>query len=170
MRVSSLLGLGWLTADIQSLSLFGSPNSTQSVSASPSPIYILRTTHPATSALSRALDTLGYRGLDPAERDGPPHNTYVEVSSGAQLAEIARARPHAKFILPRDAAAGPAGHSVRAFFGEEEEEGGRAPGLLELDVLALESAVQAENWVALCKFLGLGYSVVERLGLWHFPR
>lgn len=28
---------------------------------------------------------------------------------------------------------------------------------------------QAENWVALCDFLGLGYSTVERLKLWQFP-
>lgn len=30
-------------------------------------------------------------------------------------------------------------------------------------------STQAENWVALCHFLGMGYSAVERLDLWKFP-
>lgn len=41
---------------------------------------------------------------------------------------------------------------------------------LEMSVNAAQSlGTQAENWVALCDFLGLGYSTVERLKLWQFP-
>lgn len=41
---------------------------------------------------------------------------------------------------------------------------------LELSVNTAQSlGTQAENWVALCDFLGLGYSTVERLKLWQFP-
>lgn len=41
---------------------------------------------------------------------------------------------------------------------------------LELSVGAAEAlGKQAEKWVALCDFLGLGYSTVERLKLWEFP-
>lgn len=71
--------------------------------------------------------------------------------------------------------------SIRAFFAERERErervgestgtgtGSGAAQLLELDAFAPGSDAQAQTWVALCDFLGLGYSVVERLKLWHFP-
>lgn len=42
--------------------------------------------------------------------------------------------------------------------------------LLELSMDPAETlSAQAEKWVALCNFLGLGYSTVERLKLWQFP-
>ncbi|KAI1438325.1 hypothetical protein GGR50DRAFT_641054 [Xylaria sp. CBS 124048] len=57
--------------------------------------------------------------------------------------------------------------AIRAFFAGQERESLR---LLELDVFASGSHEQAQTWVTLCEFLGLGYSVVERLKLWHFPK
>ncbi|KAI5867300.1 hypothetical protein GGS23DRAFT_592626 [Durotheca rogersii] len=175
MRFSPLLGLGWLSADIHTS--FG--NSTQQLDGpvAPSPVYVLRTTHPATAALGKALDTLGYRRRhhgprqqslegDLDYREATPANTYIEVPSTAQFVEIARSEPNARFILPRGAASSDHAQPVRSFFARES----RSRQLLELDVLALERAAQADNWVALCDYLGLGYSVVERLGLWRFPR
>lgn len=41
---------------------------------------------------------------------------------------------------------------------------------LQMSINAAQGlGTQAENWVALCDFLGLGYSTVERLKLWQFP-
>lgn len=40
---------------------------------------------------------------------------------------------------------------------------------LSIDVSVEARGLQAEKWVALCDFLGLGYSTVERLDLWQFP-
>ncbi|KAI2629087.1 hypothetical protein GGS26DRAFT_112556 [Hypomontagnella submonticulosa] len=156
----------------------------------PPPIYILRTDQPATNVLGKALGRLGYsRGSRRASS-----NTYIEVASGSELVEIAASHRDAKFILPRGGLStgdvapescdswwmGGACHDqnstqlmteeehawlARNVFSEDESSRG-----LELDVLALEQAAQAENWVALCKFLGMGYSMVERMSLWHFPQ
>ncbi|KAI0851613.1 hypothetical protein F5Y00DRAFT_230254 [Daldinia vernicosa] len=148
-------------------SIFASNTTTVSPS-----VYILSTSPPATVALSKALDTLGYSRLD-LESDILDQtilsNTYVEVTSNMQLAEIARSQPDAKFILPRGSRhIGEEDYilSARNFFSKEK----RSRKFLELDVLALKASSQAENWVQLCDFLGMGYSVVERLGLWQFPK
>ncbi|KAI1798775.1 hypothetical protein F4811DRAFT_566154 [Daldinia bambusicola] len=149
-------------------SIFASNTTTVSPS-----IYILGTSPPATTSLSKALDTLGYSRLD-LESDilldqQALANTYVEVTSNMQLAEIARTQPNAKFILPRGSRRiGEEDYvlSVRNFFSKEK----RSRKYLELDVLAPKTSSQADNWVQLCDFLGMGYSVVERLDLWHFPK
>ncbi|KAI1480197.1 hypothetical protein K445DRAFT_319892 [Daldinia sp. EC12] len=148
-------------------SIFASNTTTVSPS-----IYILGTSPPATAALSKALDTLGYNRLD-LESDildqTALSNTYVEVTSNMQLAEITRSQPDAKFILPRsNRRIGEEDYvlSARNFFSKEK----RSRKYLELDVLAAKKSSQADNWVQLCDFLGMGYSVVERLDLWHFPK
>jgi hypothetical protein len=48
----------------------------------------------------------------------------------------------------------------------------RSSRLLVLEVLPADSNpyAQTETWVTLCEFLGLGYSTVERLKLWRFPK
>ncbi|KAI1414586.1 hypothetical protein F5Y13DRAFT_188252 [Hypoxylon sp. FL1857] len=165
-----------------------------------SPVYILKTSEPATVALSKALDTLGYTRQGSKSNSNvngqiASSNAYIEVTSDAQLTEISAAYPEAKFIVPQGSRL-PAGRADPPGLGtalwglgvdvEEQQqqqepfqhfwanhtffEERRVQGLLELDVLALESGAQAENWVALCEFLGMGYSVVERLGLWRFPK
>ncbi|KAI0380763.1 hypothetical protein F5Y04DRAFT_256662 [Hypomontagnella monticulosa] len=176
MKVSLLASLGLLSFGAYAVSDVESP-----------PIYILKTDQPATNALGKALGRLGYiRGSRRASA-----NTYIEVTSGSQLVEIASSHRDVKFILPRsgfniasDACdswwMGGACHDqnstqlmteeehvwlARNVFSEDESSRG-----LELDVLALEKAAQAENWVTLCKFLGMGYSMVERMSLWHFPQ
>ncbi|KAI1182951.1 hypothetical protein F5B17DRAFT_418224 [Nemania serpens] len=64
--------------------------------------------------------------------------------------------------------------SIREFFADRPFGNGK-PRLYELDVSPLESRACAraltkpETWVALCDFLGLGYSIVERLKLRRFP-
>ncbi|KAI1104850.1 hypothetical protein F4804DRAFT_168619 [Jackrogersella minutella] len=189
MKVPLLIGLSWLIPHI-----FALDNRT----ILSSPVFILKTTHPATTALSKALDTLGYSRLvsgSDSHNQGTVTTTYVEVTSDTQLTEIAKSHPEARFIIPRGSSRrigdGLAGigsmwrkrdasleqESVRSlaeegdvwlahsFFSEKDLD-----GILELDVLALEKGVQAENWVRLCDFLGMGYSVVERLGLWRFPQ
>ncbi|KAI1214646.1 uncharacterized protein F4807DRAFT_4666 [Annulohypoxylon truncatum] len=169
------------------------------------PIFVLKTSQTATSVLSKALGKLGY--IHQEARQGnysassTPNinantNTYVEVTSDAQLLEISRAHPEAKFIIPsgsqlfsasEDGAPGSWWGRQRASGAElvggegggiwfaqdflsEKNENEKLDEVLELDVLALEKGAQAENWVRLCDFLGLGYSVVERLSLWHFPQ
>ncbi|OTB06131.1 hypothetical protein M426DRAFT_21247 [Hypoxylon sp. CI-4A] len=136
------------------------------------PIYILQTTQPAANAIGKALDTLGYSRQDP--RPDPSmqrasFNTYVEVS-GAQFANISRSHAGAKFILPRVSPQLMAEEDLASLASILAAEDRVSEGFLELDALAVEQAVQAENWVSLCSFLGMGYSTVERLGLWHFPK
>ncbi|KAI0490333.1 hypothetical protein F4859DRAFT_457805 [Xylaria cf. heliscus] len=165
--------------------------------ASPPPsVYILMPSNPALTAVSSALNTLGYRysestasssdlGLDPS--------TYAVLDPGTALYKnISRDNPSARFILPATTKPGDdsnywlgaffqerqveeglrhdSADSIRAFFAETEDAGQGASQLLELDVFAPGSHDQAQTWVALCDFLGLGYSVVERLKLWHFPQ
>ncbi|KAI3325152.1 hypothetical protein HD806DRAFT_533746 [Xylariaceae sp. AK1471] len=178
-----------LPASLASLVLAHSPS-----------IYILMPSTPALTAVSSALNTLGYTysestassnsaelGLDPS--------TYAVLASGTAYKNISRANPEARFILlaASDSSANSNSwlgtffreeeeeeeedvkkydaDSVRAFFADMGSESGRngASQLLELDVFATSSHAQAQTWVALCDFLGLGYSVVERLKLWHFP-
>ncbi|KAI0112641.1 hypothetical protein F4776DRAFT_640164 [Hypoxylon sp. NC0597] len=187
MKTSLLAGLSLLASGI-----FALDNGARALS----PVYILKTSEPATLALGKALDTLGYtrQGTTKPNPDAPS-NAYIEVTSDAQLTEIGRSYPEAKFIIPQGSRLPPPRHADDlagigpalwgrggAGAGAEREsslphdwanhtlfEEKRLQGLLELDVLALEAGAQAENWVALCQFLGMGYSVVERLGLWHFP-
>ncbi|KAI0100115.1 hypothetical protein GGR51DRAFT_379693 [Nemania sp. FL0031] len=170
--------------------------------ATPPSVYILMPSNPALTAVSSALNTLGYRyaeataygtelglGLDPS--------TFAVLEPGTAYKNISRENPGARFILPaskadnsysswlrlfsktqdrrqmgdRDARPDSV-DAIRAFFAEMEEgsAGNGASQLLELDVFAHGSHEQAQSWVALCDFLGLGYSVVERLKLWHFPQ
>ncbi|KAI1109362.1 hypothetical protein F5Y14DRAFT_432769 [Nemania sp. NC0429] len=115
--------------------------------------------------------------------------TYTILPPGTTYQNISRADPSARFILPitRSTASSSwfggffqsplLGHesqsdedtdSIRAFFADKAFSDGK-PRLFELDVFPTESHAQAETWVALCDFLGLGYSIVERLKLWRFP-
>ncbi|KAF2088722.1 hypothetical protein K490DRAFT_63936 [Saccharata proteae CBS 121410] len=56
--------------------------------------------------------------------------------------------------------------SVHDFFSQSDREG----QLLELSIDAPEpDMVLGDKWVRLCEFLGLGYSIVERLKLKDFP-
>ncbi|KAI1376498.1 hypothetical protein F4677DRAFT_79924 [Hypoxylon crocopeplum] len=161
MRIISLVGLGLLAPNVFALDTH--PNH----GIQSPPIYILRTTQPATTALGKALNTLGYRPAGDDQRI--PSNTYTEVSSVAQFVEITKSHSKAKFVVPQGSSQLKAEEDyvrfARAFLSEEK----RSEELLELDVLDLEGAAQAENWVVLCTFLGMGYSMVERLSLWHFP-
>ncbi|KAI0403962.1 hypothetical protein F4802DRAFT_268347 [Xylaria palmicola] len=160
--------------------------------ASPS-VYILMPSDPALTAVSSALNTLGYSssasapGSSASLRLDP--TTYAVLEPGAAYKNISRDNPQARFILPASAAdpdswlAGffqeqrvekdlrsDGAASIRQFFANMEQAGGGSPQLLELDVFAHGSHAQAQTWVALCDFLGLGYSVVERLKLWRFPQ
>ncbi|POS69490.1 hypothetical protein DHEL01_v212117 [Diaporthe helianthi] len=55
----------------------------------------------------------------------------------------------------------------RRRMGNSPDSGGE---LLKLSIDSSEAhGLQAEKWVELCSFLGLGYSTVERLKLWQFP-
>ncbi|KAI0598882.1 hypothetical protein F4775DRAFT_163636 [Biscogniauxia sp. FL1348] len=169
----------------------------QAASVRPS-IYVLMPNQASTSAVADALSTLGYSRTedaplyfgDHAARSDP--NAYTVLSAGNEYMNISQRNPEAKFILPvgrgsssraqqqpwplktmfRDgrpavtaAAADEYAESVRDFFSRADA----SRQLLELDVHAPKSAMQAQTWVTLCDFLGLGYSVVERLKLWRFP-
>ncbi|KAK5627115.1 hypothetical protein RRF57_002830 [Xylaria bambusicola] len=144
--------------------------------------------------MSSALDTLGYSysesttsasGVD--LRTDPA--AYTIISQGTAYKNISRENPETRFILPTFAADSqswlalfsqerPAEKdvrsddvdSIRAFFANTEGASTGASQLLELDVFSYDSHTQAQTWVTLCDFLGLGYSVVERLKLWRFPQ
>ncbi|KAI1405973.1 hypothetical protein F4819DRAFT_442392 [Hypoxylon fuscum] len=190
MKTSPLVGLGLFTSNVLTLD-----TRRDHAIVSPS-IYVLRTSQPATNALGKALDTLGYNRLgsvlDSVDQIASS-DTYIEISSSAQFLNVTRSFPEAQFILPSSKGndgssdmcawswVGGACHDWRSsdLLGEEDHvqlartlfsEEERSQVFLELDVLALEKAAQAENWVELCKFLGMGYSMVERLKLWHFPQ
>ncbi|KAI1181162.1 hypothetical protein F4777DRAFT_4451 [Nemania sp. FL0916] len=156
-------------------------------SASPPSVYILMPSRPAAlTAVSSALTTLGYKhaaSIAGSNSDAPllglDPSTFAVLESGTAYMNISRANPEARFILPASATYSSwlgAPHdariddngadSIRAFFAAESD----SSQLLELDVLVPGSHDQAQSWVTLCDFLGLGYSVVERLKLWRFPQ
>ncbi|KAI1497594.1 hypothetical protein F5X99DRAFT_396314 [Biscogniauxia marginata] len=164
------------------------------VSVPPS-IYVLMPSHPATGAVTEALSTLGYSRTEDAsyfsDQARPDPNTYTVLSPGTEYMNISQLNPEAKFILPIGSRARGSARTrqswlktvsqyertanqvtpneytqaVRDFFAQTEA----SRQLLELDVHAPKAAMQAQTWVTLCDFLGLGYSVVERLKLWRFP-
>ncbi|KAI1444817.1 hypothetical protein F5Y02DRAFT_418611 [Annulohypoxylon stygium] len=166
MKVSLLITLGFLAPSITA--------STHHAATS-QPIFVLKTTQTATSSLSKALSKLGFIHQDTRQANSSVisnaianTNTYVEVTSDTQLLEITESHPEAKFIIPsgsRFPTVGEGNWLAQASLSDKN-----LNGILELDVLALEKGTQAENWVRLCDFLGMGYSIVERLGLWHFPQ
>ncbi|KAI5920292.1 hypothetical protein F4810DRAFT_439502 [Camillea tinctor] len=162
----------------------------QAASVRPS-IYVLMPNQESTSAVAEALSTLGYSRTEdtPYLGDytaaGSDPNTYAVLTPGTEYKNISQRNPEAKFILPVGGASFRAqqpwllktvfrderpasdeyAESVRDFFSQTAA----SQQLLELDVHAPKSAMQAQTWVTLCDFLGLGYSVVERLKLWRFP-
>ncbi|KAI0434608.1 hypothetical protein F5Y09DRAFT_295972 [Xylaria sp. FL1042] len=160
--------------------------------ASPA-VYILMPSNPASTAVSSALNTLGYSYSESIADDGVgldlDPSTYTILRPGTTYRNISRDNPEARFILPNFAASGSPSwlglfsqeqrvekdlrsddvDSIRAFFSDMEGTGSGVSQLLELDVSAYDSQTQAQTWVTLCDFLGLGYSVVERLKLWRFP-
>ncbi|CAJ2510371.1 Uu.00g050740.m01.CDS01 [Anthostomella pinea] len=147
------------------------------------------------SAVAEALNILGYSQWHPPHADHQTSrslspDTYAVLAFSTEYVNISRSNPDARFILPiepktRSSRPGPwlgallqtrsawrrkevaneYAETVRDFFAREEA----SRQLLELDVDAPRSDAQAQTWVALCDFLGLGYSVVERLKLWRFP-
>ncbi|RCI16433.1 hypothetical protein L249_2299 [Ophiocordyceps polyrhachis-furcata BCC 54312] len=127
----------------------------------PPAIFILSSTESrwATKAVADALHTLGFTETGPA-------NSYrqIERDDSPAWQRLASSMPHARFILPAAAGAASDHDDVRRFFDVNHPH-----QLLELFVGTTVPAEQAENWVTLCRFLGLGYSVVERLKLWYFP-
>lgn len=151
------------------------------------PVYILGPIQPASIALGEALRTLGYSHVHAADANGQAtlgSNTFTELSPcSAANVDLAMQNPGARFILPSKAVAChqqllgacvtkspfdlPESHTqaVQHFFAQKRH----AHQLLVLNVSATAPSAQAENWVVLCEFLGLGYSIVERLKLWHFP-
>ncbi|KAI0205290.1 hypothetical protein F4808DRAFT_279894 [Astrocystis sublimbata] len=157
--------------------------------APPPSVYILMPSSSALTAVSSALNTLGYSYAEstPSSELGLDPSTYGVLEPGTALYQnISRENPSARFIMPSskggdgsrswlgsffqesqvaDEMALRGADSIRAFFDEKE-----GPSqLLELEVFAHNSH-HAQTWVTLCDFLGLGYSVVERLKLWRFPQ
>ncbi|PHH76641.1 hypothetical protein CDD80_1355 [Ophiocordyceps camponoti-rufipedis] len=140
-------------------------------------VYVLASSEQqrsSTTAITSALDTLGFRRRN-ASADETVDSVYSVITPDD--ANTYRYVTHARFILPSDSrlrggadagfyddvGEGPmAVDELRNLFDERQ--------LLELDVGRRASAEQAENWVRLCRFLGLGYSTVERMKLWYFPR
>ncbi|KAI4864670.1 hypothetical protein F4820DRAFT_423042 [Hypoxylon rubiginosum] len=193
MKFLSLVGFGLLASGIHA-----SATADHRHDATLPPIYILKSTPPAMTSLGKALDTLGYISVDTQSglsNQTSSAYTYVEISSETQLLEVARSHPEAKFIVPRGrprsrgrgdwsrmCAAWWIGgtcydqksleliddedHIQQAltYFPEEKRR-----HVFLLDVFSRDPATQAENWINLCQFLGMGYSTVERLKLWHFP-
>ncbi|RDA82507.1 hypothetical protein CP532_3176 [Ophiocordyceps camponoti-leonardi (nom. inval.)] len=147
-------------------------------SSPPRAVFILSSTESrwATKAVGDALKTLGFTHAvtatnDPdalVENSGGRKNTYSQLSRDDTAAwqRLASSMPDARFILPADTVAEEIDDDIRRFFSANDN----PDRLLELFVGRRVPADQAENWVTLCRFLGLGYSVVERLKLWYFPR
>ncbi|KAF4584330.1 hypothetical protein GQ602_005703 [Ophiocordyceps camponoti-floridani] len=146
-------------------------------------VYVLASSEQqrsSTTAITSALDTLGFRQRN-ATADETVDSVYSVITPDD--ANTYRHVTHARFILPSDSSSS----SSSRIRGGGMEAGmydvGEGPmtvdelrnlfddrRLLELDVGRRASAEQAENWVRLCRFLGLGYSTVERMKLWYFPR
>ncbi|RDA92224.1 hypothetical protein CP533_5706 [Ophiocordyceps camponoti-saundersi (nom. inval.)] len=138
---------------------------------SPPAVYILSSTESkwATTAVSDALKTLGFTHVVTATNntEALDGKTYTQLSRDDSTAweRLASALPDARFILPADRVEEEMDEDIRRFFSRNRPE-----QLLELFVGRRVPADQAENWVTLCRFLGLGYSAVERMKLWYFPR
>ncbi|XXH00610.1 hypothetical protein Hte_006958 [Hypoxylon texense] len=189
MKFLPLVGFGLLATDV-----YASDTADHIHDATVPPIYILRTTQPAMNSLGKALDTLGYISADPwsgLSNETTSAYTYMEVSSKTQLKDLARSHPEAKFIVPKGrprsrsrgdwCAArwiGGTCHDQKSLELRDDDHIEQAlthfpdekrRHVFLLDVFSREEPTQAENWINLCEFLGMGYSTVERLKLWHFP-
>ena len=152
------------------------------------PVYILDRTCTAQSnsnPLGRALKKIGYspgRPHDPKITKGPhgletslPPRTYTFLCiQRDEYVHLAREDPEVKFITHavadnavnsgNDTGALP-WREMQHFFSQQPH----SHQLLIVDVNAPERANQAENWEKICVFLGLGYSMVERMRLWLLP-
>lgn len=153
------------------------------------PVYILDTTCAAQSTailLGRALNKIGYTPHRPYDatvgrrgQTGPrsslPPNTYTCLSvQGTDYIHLARQSPESRFMTHGvgDSATGLGNDTVGRRWQEMRQFFSQWPHLSQLliiDVYAPEQAKQAENWERICVFLGLGYSMVERMGLWLLP-
>ncbi|KAH8884355.1 hypothetical protein GQ53DRAFT_399448 [Thozetella sp. PMI_491] len=141
------------------------------------PIYILGGGEPAL-AVRKAIQRLADDSFIPSihileYRDDGRGCAGDVCTSGLlkpdHLTDIIDARPTAKFILPKATTAEATSTTdydrlIRELFACHPSD-----RFIELNLHAREHAFQGETWVALCEFLGLGYSVVERLQLRQFP-
>ncbi|KAI0528515.1 hypothetical protein GGR58DRAFT_526099 [Xylaria digitata] len=151
-------------------------------------VYIFSSSPSATAALSKALETLGYIHFDPQSASQVSQPIYVELPVDVDYVEIATSNPEARFLLPKELTStepmywswlGMNPHdkgapdelrgkkqTIQGFFSL----GQRSHQFLEIEIYPeLREAERAQNWVKLCDFLGLGYSIVEKLGLYWFP-
>ncbi|KAI1816669.1 hypothetical protein GGS20DRAFT_170726 [Poronia punctata] len=126
-----------------------------STTTSPPSIYILTPSPSALRSISSALDTLGY--YSSSSSSSSSDNSYTVLTTN-NMKNISRENPEARFILPQS----DKDDYPEEFFSDM--------GHHQLLVLDVGSDARAHTWVTLCEFLGLGYSVVERLKLWRFPQ
>lgn len=137
-------------------------------------VYVVGSDPNGRAVMGKALTRLGYVSSDRSEVDHDPRllpkvgrrainsgsYSYTEISTPQDdldgLSSIVT--PSSDYIIIHR------GHNQTAFSSESKGES------LELSFAEAEAlGKQAEKWVALCEFLGLGYSTVERLKLWEFP-
>ncbi|KFY36805.1 hypothetical protein V494_04971 [Pseudogymnoascus sp. VKM F-4513 (FW-928)] len=156
----------------------------------PVQVYIIGSSRTGIAVVSTALQTLGYKQMQPG---GPPissadqafsHGTFGILSEELEIEEHSIMSSGAKFIFPVDlddtvaqiqyinGGEGFGGEhgfaslyrsnprSIRGFFAQSDQEA----NLLELRITKNSDRV-GDDWPKLCQFLGLGYSVVERYRL-----
>lgn len=154
-------------------------------------VYVVGANPSARATIGKALTRLGYTdgGESPVtDREG---YSYTDVATREDdvewLSAAGVSSPDSSWIVARrdrnQTAATSArelavqGGLVRGVEGLALHWPGRMVGALGEEVELLELRIdaagargtQAQKWVALCEFLGLGYSTVERLKLWQFP-
>lgn len=137
-------------------------------------LYVVTSNPSGKAVIGKALTRLGYFPSDSSDpdtdsrimagkRDGTVNSgsySYTDLSTSQEV--LGDIRPVCS--SGSDCIIIQQGHSESGHVSDTE-------GLsLELNLGAVEAiGKQAEKWVALCDFLGLGYSTVERLKLWEFP-
>lgn len=162
-------------------------------------VYVVGSDPSGRAAIGKALTRLGYVPLGrPDAALGPGASTMegngAADRGGYSFTEIPTPRdnleglspvlsPDANYIVARQGwNQSTSEHELSVLGGVVEDEdstvswrrmvdSSNAKGeFLELSIdMAEAHGIQAEKWVALCDFLGLGYSTVERLKLWQFP-
>lgn len=151
-------------------------------------VYVLGASQSNRATLGQALSKLGYSPSSSASssqhaRRATPgqesDNSFIYTDLPASdFASLSETNPDAKYIILSSKPSSPQlvisdDRSDDSWRGMNETMGAGAGAegrFLELRLGAHDAPrTQAEAWVELCDFLGLGYSVVERLKLWQFP-
>ena len=127
-----------------------------------------------TSVLRNTLRVLDVVDIADNHVPSPPFKTYQEIPGNARYQDILTRCPDAKFIFATEKSEIiDVSHGGSELLASNLTCHPQFPGIdrskvLEIEIGGVEKHA-GETWEKLCRFLGLGYSVLERKGLRKFP-